>query len=47
MDAGDIALLVLIELSKCFDVVVHKLLLSKLKLYNVDATWFESYLNRH
>ena len=47
MDTGDIALLVLIDLSKCFDVVDHRLLLSKLKMYNVDTTWFENYLSGH
>ena len=47
MDTGDVALLVLIDLSKCFDVVDHELLLSKLKLYNVDTKWFESYLRGH
>ena len=47
MDDSEIALVVLCDLSKGFDVVNHDLLLSKLKLYNVDTRWFESYLSDH
>ena len=47
MDTGEIALLVLIDLSKCFDVVEHQLLLSKLEMYNIDTKWFKSYLRDH
>ena len=47
MDNTEISILVLADLSKCFDVVNHDALLSKLKLYNVDTRWFESYLANH
>ena len=47
MDQGQIALLVLLDLSKCFDVVNHATLLQKLKLYGVHTDWFESYLSDH
>ena len=47
MDQGQIALLVLLDLSKCFDVVSHATLLKKLELYGVHTDWFESYLSDH
>ena len=41
----------LLDLSATFDVVDHKILTEKLKLYNFDpeaVAWFQSYLeNRH
>ena len=46
MDDSEIALVVPCDLSKGFDVVVNRdLLLNKLRLYNIDTTWFESYLS--
>jgi len=47
MDRSEISLLVLIDLSKCFDVVDHSMLLNKLRLYNIDTTWFQNYLQGH
>ena len=47
MDRGDISVLVLLDLSKCFDVVSHAKLLSKLALYGIDTEWFRSYLSGH
>ena len=47
MDESQIALLVLCDLSKGFDVVNHQMLLAKLRLYNVDTQWFEAYLAEH
>ena len=47
MDHGHISLLCLLDLSKCFDVIPHHLLLSKLELYNIDPTWFSAYLSGH
>ena len=46
MDDSEVAL-VLCDLSNGFDVVDHDLLLSKLRLYNVNTRWFESYLSDH
>ena len=39
MDNGEISILVLLDLSKCFDVVPHQKLLHKLNLYG-DTEWF-------
>ena len=47
MDEGKISLLVLVDLSKCFDVVPHTKLLEKLSLYGIDTAWFRSYLEGH
>ena len=47
MDDGHVAILVLLDLTKCFDVVDHQLLLRKLTLYGADVTWFRSYLTGH
>ena len=47
MDNSEVVLVILCDLSKGFDVVNHELLLSKLRLYNVDTAWFESYLANH
>ena len=47
MDCGEISILVMIDLSKCFDVVPHKTLLDKLALHGVDTDWFANYLSGH
>ena len=47
MDEGKISILVLLDLSKCFDVVPHSKLLEKLSLYGIDSEWFRSYLEGH
>ena len=46
-DKGEITLLCLLDLSKCFDVIDHSKLLEKLELHGVDAEWFRSYLSNH
>ena len=46
-DRGDLTLLCLIDLSKCFDVIDHSKLLTKLQQHGVDAEWFRSYLSDH
>ena len=46
-DQGEISLLCLIDLSKCFDIIDHSILLSKLSQYGVDTSWFASYLSGH
>ena len=47
MDQVQIGLLVLLDLSKCFDVVDHAKLLQKLELYGINIDWFQSYLDDH
>ena len=47
MDCREISVLVLLDLSKCFDVVPHARLLDKLALYGVDTEWFGDYLRGH
>ena len=47
MDSGDISILVLLDLSKCFDVVPYSKLLEKLSLYGIHTAWFRSYLSGH
>ena len=46
-DRGDLTLLCLIDLSKCFDVIDHTKLLTKLQQHGVDAEWFRFYLSNH
>ena len=46
-DRQEITLLCLLDLSKCFDVIDHAKLLSKLQTYSIDPTWFHSYLTGH
>ena len=46
-DRGEISLLCLIDLSKCFDIIDHSILLSKLQQYGINTSWFASYLSGH
>ena len=46
-DHGEISLLCLLDLSKCFDVIDHSKLLSKLQAHGVDISWFSAYLRDH
>ena len=46
-DSGEISLMCLIDLSKCFDVIDHDVLLSKLCMYGIDTQWFATYLSGH
>ena len=36
-----------IDLSKCFDVIDHSKLLSKLSAHGIDTSWFSAYLQNH
>ena len=47
MDQSQITLLVLIDLSRCFDVIDHQTLLNKLDLMQISTGWFKSYLQGH
>jgi len=46
-DHGEVSLLCLLDLSKCFDVIDHSKLLSKLSLHSIDTSWFSAYLQNH
>ena len=46
-DRQELILLCLLDLSKCFDVIDHSKLLSKLQAYSIDPTLFSSYLRGH
>ena len=47
MDRSEVSLLALLDLSRCFDVVDHNILLEKLRLLQIRTGWFESYLHGH
>ena len=47
MDEGCISILVMLDLSKCFDTVDHHRLIAKLALYGIDVNWFTNYLAGH
>ena len=47
MDRGHVSLLCLLDLTKCFDVIPHDQLLTKLQLHGIDPDWFSSYLTGH
>ena len=46
-DRGEISILCLLDLSKCFDVIDHELLLQKLMLHGIEISWFTAYLRGH
>ena len=46
-DRGEISLLCLLDLSKCFDVIDHKILLQKLAVHGIETSWFSAYLRGH
>ena len=46
-DNGEVSLLCLLDLTKCFDVIDHSKLLSKLSLHGIDTSWFSAYLCDH
>ena len=46
-DNGEVSLLCLLDLTKCFDVINHLKLLTKLSLHGIDTSWFSAYLCNH
>ena len=46
-DRGEISLLCLLDLSKCFDAINHEILIQKLRLHGVETSWFAAYLHGH
>ena len=46
-ERGEISLLCLIDLSKCFDVIDHELRLDKVTLHGVEIPCFVAYLKGH
>ena len=47
MDDGEMSILTLLDQSKCFDVIPHKMLLDKFTTYGINTEWFDSYLTGH
>ena len=47
MNRGEVVLLTMIDLSKCFDTIDHETLLCVIELYGIDTKWFRSYLTGH
>jgi len=47
MDDSEITLLTLIDLSRCFDVVDHSMLLTKLRQLQISTGWIQSFLEGH
>ena len=47
MDRGEVSLMTLLDLSRCFDVIDHKMLLEKLRQLKVSTGCLESYLQGH
>lgn len=47
MDNSEITLWVMVDLSKCFDMVPHDKLLEKLSLCGIDPFWLDNYLDGH
>lgn len=45
VNKGHICILVALDLSRAFDVIVREFLLEKLKWYGIDPKWFRSYLS--
>ena len=45
IDKKKVSLLLLLDLSKAFDSVSHRILIDKCKKLNVDPRWFQSYLS--
>ena len=46
-DRGEVSLLCLLDLSKCFDVIDHSRLLEKLQAHSIDTSWFSAYFRHH
>ena len=46
INQNELAGSLLLDFSKAFDLVDHSLLTHKLKLGNIDTSWFSSYLNK-
>ena len=46
-DRGEISIMCLVDLSKCFDVINHELLITKRKMYGIEISWFADYLQGH
>ena len=46
-DRGEVSLLCLLDLSKCFDVIDHSKLLTKICAHGIDPSWFLAYLQNH
>ena len=46
-EPGEVSLLRMLDLSKCFDVISHNKLLITLRLHDIDTSWFSTYTSGH
>ena len=46
-ERGEVSKLCFVDLSKCFDVIDHELLIGRLEMHGIETSWFTAYLQGH